>query len=145
MAELGPTTVYGDLITTGDLYAKGTNGIYFNDTNTEIWEDTSGNLSFKDDVFEGTTTLRELQIRKAYCKNNAGHDNTMVCYLDDDISAGNEILVEFSITQGGAALNQAIPRLTDGDLIFVTYVAADGKWYCVSPFQNSCISTAECA
>ena len=63
---------------------------------------------------------------KAYCKNDAGAATTIVCYLDTD-ETGQEITVNCSIA-GGGNLNTAIPRLTDGLLIFVKNFG--GAWYC---------------
>jgi len=147
MAELGPTTVYGDLITTGDFYAKGTNGIYFNDTNTEIWE-ASSHLSFKDTVASigvGTTRLIDLQIRKAFVNGAVPAQTYVSCFLDTD-TTGTAIVVDCTIA-GGGTLDGAIPRLADGMLIYVIYdeSAANGDWRCVHLFQASCVSATECA
>ena len=72
-------------------------------------------------------------IRKAYVKTTPGAVTTVTCYLDTD-STGDEITVTCSVV-GGSALNSAIPRLTDGDLIFVSNI--DSTWYCLTVFQTS--------
>ena len=72
-------------------------------------------------------------IRKAYCKAAAGAAQTITCYLDVD-ATGTEVTVTCSVA-GGGNLNAAIPRLADGDLIFVTNIG--GTWYCTTVFQSS--------
>lgn len=61
MAELGPSTIYGDLIVNDDFYVKGSKGIHLNDVETRIWEDDDSNMTFKDEV-AGTYTLQQLAI-----------------------------------------------------------------------------------
>lgn len=72
-------------------------------------------------------------IRKAYPKDDAPADTTITCYLDVD-TIGEEIPVVCSVA-GGEDLNTALPRLFDGDLIFVTNI--DNAWYCITVFQSS--------
>lgn len=74
------------------------------------------------------------RMRKAYCKNDAGAGTTITCYLDTD-GTGTEITVTCSVAQGGSALNAAVPRLKDGDLIFVSKIGA--TWYCTMIFMPS--------
>lgn len=80
-------------------------------------------------------------IRKAFCKNDAGASHTIACYLDED-QTGEEVTVICTIS-GVNNLNSAIPRLAQGDLIFVAKFAA--SWYCLTIFQSSeeceCVST----
>ncbi len=74
--------------------------------------------------------------RVAYCKNAAGAAVTITCYLDTD-GTGTEITVSCSISQGGTKLNEAIPRLADGDWLMVTKVGA--TWRCSTIFSPSII------
>jgi hypothetical protein len=70
-------------------------------------------------------------IRKAYAKTDAGGGSTITCYLDTD-GTGQEITVYCEIC-GGSALNEAIPRLEDGDRIAVWNDA--GTWRSIMTFQ----------
>jgi len=71
----------------------------------------------------------------AYCKDDAGAGSTLDCYLDTD-GTGDVIEVNFSIAQAGANLNAAVPRLEDGDAVFVRMI--DASWWCVgAPFAPS--------
>lgn len=70
--------------------------------------------------------------RIAYCKEDAPADNTIDCYLDTD-ATGTEITVTCFIAQGGSALNNAAPRLKDGDGIMVSKIG--GTWYCLTTFD----------
>ena len=72
--------------------------------------------------------------RVAYCKNDAGSGNTIVCYLDTD-TTGTEITVTCLIAQGGTSLNAVGTRLADGDPIMVTKVGA--TWMSVMTFMPS--------
>ena len=80
-------------------------------------------------------------LRKAYCKDDAGAATTIDCFLDVD-TTGPEIEVNFEIA-GGGNTNAAIPRLSDGDLIWVTQ-DSDGDWHCVTTLQASedCVCSA---
>ena len=71
--------------------------------------------------------------RKAFVKTTPGAVETVACYLDTD-ATGEEVTVTCSVI-GGAALNSAVPRLADGEAIFVTDIA--GTWHCVTTFQAS--------
>jgi len=75
--------------------------------------------------------------RIAYCKTDAGAGTTLVCYLDKD-ATGTEITVYFSIAQGGANLNEAAPRLKDGDKVFVQkiYDGTNDYWWCIQTFDQ---------
>lgn len=75
--------------------------------------------------------------RIAYCKDDAGEDDTIDCYLDQD-DDGTVISVTCSIT-GGSALDESIPRLAIGDMIFVTKIGA--TWYCTGTIFTT---TEEC-
>lgn len=73
-------------------------------------------------------------IRKAYMIGNAGAGTTADCHLDTD-GTGETVTVNFSIANG-SSLNDAVPRLKDGNLIFVENF--DGDWYCTGlPLQGS--------
>ncbi len=72
-------------------------------------------------------------VRKAYCKDDAGAATTITCYLDTD-ATGQEVTVNFSIA-GGGNCNTAIPRLSDGDMVFITKY--EGSWYCDTVLQIS--------
>lgn len=73
-------------------------------------------------------------IRKAYVKTTPAAVTTVDCYLDVD-STGKEITVHCSITINGSSLNAAVPRLNNGDIIFVTNIS--GIWWCVTVFNRS--------
>jgi hypothetical protein len=62
---------------------------------------------------------------KAFPVADAGTGTTIECYLDTD-ATGDVITVNCSIA-GGSDLNEAIPKLTDGLLIFVKKFGDD--WY----------------
>jgi len=73
-------------------------------------------------------------IRKAYCKDFGEVSNTVICYLDTDLT-GEEITVECEIV-GGTALISAVPRLEVGKLLWVTNDS--GTWRHVGiPFNGS--------
>ncbi len=71
--------------------------------------------------------------RKAFCKTDAGAATTLTCFLDTD-TTGEEVEVQFTIA-GGGNLEDCIPRLTDGLLIFVENFG--GTWYHKPPMQKS--------
>lgn len=72
--------------------------------------------------------------RVAYCKDDAGAATTIDCYLDTD-ATGTQITVTCFIAQGGTKLNEAVPRLADGDGILVSKVGA--TWRCLTTFMAS--------
>jgi len=72
-----------------------------------------------------------LPIRIAYCKNDAGEGNTIVCYLDDP--AGMEITVKCNLISG-SNLYTCTPYLTAGVPINVAFI--DGEWKCIWPFED---------
>jgi len=76
--------------------------------------------------------------RIAYCKDDAGAATTIDCYLDTD-ATGTQITVYCSVAQGGANLNVSVPRLKDGDAIFVQkiYDGTNDYWYATQIFQPS--------
>ncbi len=73
------------------------------------------------------------QVRKAYVKTTPAAVETVDCYLDTD-ATGIEVTVNCSVI-GGTALNSAVPRLADGEIIFVVRLAND--WWCLTTFQAS--------
>jgi hypothetical protein len=76
-------------------------------------------------------------IYKAYCKTDAGAGSSIVCYLNEDKTEENnpaEITVNCEICNG-SNLNSAVPRLADGDMLFVTRIG--DSWHAMSPFQAS--------
>ncbi len=85
---------------------------------------TSGGVSIR-----GSSNKNDIHL--AYAKAAAGAASTIDCYLDVD-ETGTEVTVTCSIS-GGTTLNSAIPRLDNGDLIFVTQIG--GTWYCLTTFQ----------
>lgn len=72
-------------------------------------------------------------ILKAFPVNDAGGTSIISCYLNED-GVGDPVDVTCSI-MNGSALNEALPRLEDGGLIFVTSIG--GTYYCVNVFQFS--------
>jgi len=101
---------------------------------------------FKDVDGEWYTTFvfDDYFIRRAYVKNSPGASSTVTCYLDYDVETAVEITVQCSICGGGDKyLNEAIPRIVDGDLLFVTYMRAIDTWYCQTLFQTreNCVCT----
>ena len=76
------------------------------------------------------------RLHKAYAKTAAGAGSTIVCYRGSDShDPDDEITVTIEIADGGANLNEALPRLADGTMITVW---ADGDtWRSVMTFQAS--------
>jgi len=70
--------------------------------------------------------------RLAYCKDAAGADDTIDCYLDKN-TTGTVISVKCNIS-GGTALDKAIRRLKIGDPLLVEKVGA--TWYAIEGFQT---------
>lgn len=95
MANLGPTTVFGDLTINGSI--------------------------------DGA-------VRVAYCSTDAPHATTMTVYLDTD-GTGQAVTCNFMINDSGAYLDEASPRLYDGDEIMV--VKMGGSWYCTTVFAQT--------
>ena len=89
----------------------------------KVLYDDSGTL-----VMRRQGTASSAAIHKAFCKVDAGSGSTIVCYLDVD-ATGDEITVGFPIAQGGTTVNTAVPRLKDGDMLFVYKFGTD--WYCI--------------
>jgi hypothetical protein len=78
-------------------------------------------------------------LRKAFVSGEAEVSPIIDCFLDVD-STGEEITVLCEIA-GGANLSEAIPRLEDGDLIYVIPdTDTEGGWRSVMTFQ----ATADC-
>ena len=76
-------------------------------------------------------------IHKAYMKADATAATTATCYLDTD-ATGDEVTVNFSITNGNN-LDEAIPFLKDGTLIFITNIG--GTWYCLQTLTGLDVCT----
>ena len=69
----------------------------------------------------------------AYCAEDSGLGNEIDAYLDTDLT-GTLITVTCSIAAGGTDLNEATPRLAEGDLMFVQKI--QGVWRCTgAPFM----------
>ena len=79
------------------------------------------------------TTIESEKIHKAYVKTDPGDDADISAYLDVD-DTGDVIDISAAIVDG-TALNSAIPRIGDGDLIHVW--EDDGVWRTFFPFQAS--------
>lgn len=93
--------------------------------------DDEGNIIFVGTPFRIDNADRP---RIAYVKTDAGAGSTIVCFLDTD-ATGTEITCTCSIVNG-TALNSAISRLEDGDMVFVNKIG--GTWYITGmPFQTS--------
>jgi len=82
-------------------------------------------------------------VRRASCTSDAGSGSTIAATLyNTDGTTGDAITVYCNISNG-TALNSAIPRLEDGDDIFVTQSYFDNagtaelRWYCVTNFNVS--------
>lgn len=71
--------------------------------------------------------------RIAYCAAGAGGANSIVCYLDTDVT-GTIISVN-CIIAGGGTLNTASPRLTVGLKMIVTKIGA--TWWSTTVFQRT--------
>ena len=71
--------------------------------------------------------------RIAYCSEAAGADATITATLDH--TTGAAITVTCLIAQGGTALNEAVPRLADNDMIMVSKIGA--TWHCLTTFMPS--------
>lgn len=69
----------------------------------------------------------------AFVKTAPGAVTTVVCFLGTD-TTGTEITVNCSVIGGNGIekLNEAVPPLEDGSLIFVEQFGTD--WWCISPF-----------
>jgi len=119
LAEYDPEEEYVAHLAAGDLIVA-----------FRVWDD-EGNARWVGVPFRQANADRA---RKAYCKVDAGAGKTIACYLDKD-AGSTEITVNCSIAQGGANLNEAVPRLKDGDLIFVEKTGAN--WYCATVFMPS--------
>lgn len=72
-------------------------------------------------------------VRLAYVKTTPGAVSAVDCFLDTD-ATGQEVSVNCSIVNGGS-LNAAVPRLADGEIIFVVNIS--GTWWCVTTFHAS--------
>jgi len=96
MADLGPTTIFGDLTTNGSLGGA---------------------------------------VRIAYCGADAGAGTTIACFLDTD-TTGESVTVKCLTGGGGESLlNASVPRLSDGDPMFV--IKHNDTWYSTTIFEDS--------
>jgi len=90
----------------------------------------------------GIPVERLNSVRRAWVKDTPGAVAVVTCYLDVD-TTGRQITVYCDIC-GGNALNDAVPRLSDGDEIYVENVG--GTWR-AGGFQASedceCISSID--
>lgn len=83
------------------------------------------------------------EIRWAYCKEDAGEDDTIDCYLDVD-GTGEEITVYCNLS-GIINLYEASRLLKDGDILPVYYDIDEDKWRSVEAFYvTSEIRNAYC-
>jgi hypothetical protein len=75
----------------------------------------------------------------AFVKTAPGAVTTVDCFLRED-TTGDEVTVNCSVIGGSGSekLNDAVPRLVDGSLIFVQKFGTD--YWCISPF----IATDDC-
>lgn len=81
MAQLGPTTIYGDLTTNKDLIALA-NLIFNVASDVKIYDDGSGNLMFKDSN-AGTLSLGDLSKQRIiWLKDKSLTDNTLANLSD---------------------------------------------------------------
>lgn len=120
------TKTAGETIAAGDIVGTDKDeftGIFCDGGFKVLYYDSGGDM-----VLTKTTGGR---IRSAFCKTDVGASQTLVCYLDTDIT-GEEITVNFFIL-GGGNLNTAMPLLFDGDEIPV--IKIDEDWYCIWPMQ----------
>jgi len=95
MADLGSTTIYGDLTINSSIGGA---------------------------------------VRVAYCSADAPHSTTMNVYLDTD-GTGESVSCNFMINDNGSYLDEATPRLYDGDEIIVMKIG--GSWYCTTMFAQT--------
>ena len=81
------------------------------------------------------------EIKKAFCKTDAGDDNTIDCYLDEDLTdppqdpPPEEIEVHCENMSNTSNLNSSTRRLEDGDRLNI--YKDDDKWYCIEGFQGT--------
>lgn len=71
-------------------------------------------------------------IHVAFCSEDSGAGNTIDAFLDIDTD-GQAITVTCSIAAGGTDLNEATPRLAEGDEIYVKNFS--GTWKCIQTFM----------
>jgi len=118
IAEYDPESEYVPQLNTGDLLLAAK------------MVDDEGN-----DRWIGIPLRQQPDVRMAFCKEDAGSGNTIQAYLDKD-GTGTEITVHCHICNG-SNLNEASPRLQDGDRIFVKkfYDGTNDWWWCLTTFQ----------
>lgn len=105
----------------------------------------------------GKVAVRGIEIRRAKLTASAGSGNTITAnpyingILYDGVSGDPchwpyvtpEITVHCNIAGGGTNLNEAVPRLVEGDEILVVLLpycnagTIEDRWYCLTLFQNS--------
>ena len=103
-------------------------GNYISDLPADVYELLEEYIT-NNITFEGGGT----DIRRAFVKTTPGATSSVACYLNFD-GSDEEITVNCAICNG-TALNSAIPRLADGDDLFVAKIA--GSWWCLTVFQTS--------
>lgn len=125
LAEFDPEATYVAHLAAGDLIAA--------------WQmnDDEGNARWVGVPFR--QGAHGSGVRLAYCSEAAGADNTIAATLDH--TTGTAITVTCHIS-GGSALNAAIRRLADNDIITVMKIGA--TWHCTEGFQatENCVCTA---
>jgi hypothetical protein len=92
------------------------------------------------DCWMGFSVSGGTPVRLAQTTEDAPGDDNIACNLLDmsgteittGLGSGIDVYCKIS---GGAALNAAIPRLSDNDQIFVTNI--QGKWWCTQVFQTT--------
>jgi hypothetical protein len=75
-------------------------------------------------------------VRRAYAAADAGASTTLAGYLDDWVTPGTSITINFHRAQGDSAnLNVCSPRFKQYDPMLVYKEPSDGKWYCTTVLQ----------
>jgi hypothetical protein len=101
-----------------------------NQTFEEFWDEIYNYYGSPDDD-DGAAA----EVRKAFVKTTPGAAETVTCWLSDTDGQGDEITVNCCVVNG-SALNSAIPRLVDGEPIYVAQTP-NGDWVCLTVFQTS--------
>ena len=136
MAEFNPTTIYGFLITNSDFYVKGDDGVCFIDNTTRIWEDDSGNLTFKDTI-AGTYTLQQL----AQEKPSAQGTRTIKSYTEASSPVSLEIGDHKSVFTNygaGGVVSFNLPS-SPGEGIEITFAVQSSQFLQVYPPAGTAI------
>ena len=96
--------------------------------------DPRTNQTFKRISGNASAAGRDCCSRAAYCVDDAPTQNVIPCYLDE-FETGEVVDVWCSIMGAPGNLNEAIPRLEAGGLIFI--IKYNGLWWCSTVFQSS--------